>query len=115
MRAILLLLIVLVVVAIGAIATGFININQTRPAAAPDVDVNGSGVVASGGQAPRFEVETGRIAVGTEERTVRLPAIEVRPSGGAPAQNGQSAGAPQPPETGSAPAGGVPTTNSTQP
>ncbi len=102
MRAILLLLILLIVVAIGAIATGFININQTQAAAAPDIDVNQSGVVASGGQAPQFDVETGKIGVGTQERTVKLPAIEVRPAdGGAAAQQQQ--------------ANGVAATDSTQP
>ena len=105
MRAILLLLILLIVVAIGAIATGFININQTQAAAAPDIDVNQSGVVATGGQAPQFDVETGKIGVGTQERTVKLPAIEVRPAdGGAAAQQQQQQQA-----------NGVATTDSTQP
>nr|WP_294170469.1 hypothetical protein [uncultured Sphingomonas sp.] len=103
MRAILLLLILLIVVAIGAIATGFININQTQAAAAPDIDVNQSGVVAKGGQAPQFDVETGKIGVGTQERTVKLPAIEVRPADGAAAQQQQQQ------------ANGVATTNATQP
>ncbi len=114
MRAILLLLIVLVVVAIGAVATGFININQTQSAAAPDIDVNGSGVAASGGRAPQFDVETGKIGVGTQERTVKLPAIEVRPAGG----GGQPAqpGAPQnDAQQGGAQQEAVATTNATQP
>ena len=88
MRAVLLILILLVVVAIGAIATGLININQTQPARAPDVDANASGVTATGGQAPKFDVETGKIAVGTQDRQVRLPSIEVRPAGNDAGRNG---------------------------
>ncbi len=109
MRAILLILILLVVVAIGAIATGFLNINQRQSAQAPQVEANGSGVAVTGGKAPQFEVETGKIAVGTRESTVKLPSIEVRPAGGgAPAAGNAQGGAP-------APANGVATTNSTQP
>ena len=59
MRAVLLLLILLVLVAIVAVATGLINITQTRPAEVPNVQATGNGVAASGGQTPAFDVETG--------------------------------------------------------
>ena len=86
MRAVLLLLILVVVVAIGAVATGLININQTQSAEAPDIDATRRGIEATGGQTPKFEVNTGQVAVGSQERTVKVPAIEVRPADGA-AQN----------------------------
>ncbi len=108
MRAILLLLILVVVVAIGAIATGFIDINQTRPADAPEIQAGREGVAVTGGQAPAFEVETGKIAVGTQERTVKLPGIEVRPA------DGNAAAGTQPSRAGQ-PADNVATTDSTQP
>lgn len=87
MRGIILILILLVVAAIAAVATGFINVSQTRSVAVPDVDATGNGVVARGGQAPAFKVETGKIEVGTGERTIKVPEIRVAPTG-----NGQ----PQP-------------------
>ena len=93
MRAVLLLLILVVVVAIGAVATGLVNINQVRPAQAPEIDATRRGVEATGGQTPRFEVDTGQVAVGSRDATVKVPAIEVRPA----EQNGAA------------------TTNSTQP
>lgn len=83
MRVILLILILVVVALIVAIATGFLDISQTRPAQAPDVSVNGTGVAAKGGQAPRFDVETGTVAVGTQSRNVQVPVVKVVP----PAQN----------------------------
>ena len=105
MRAVLLLLILVVVIAIGAIATGLININQTQSAQAPDIDATRRGVEASGGQTPKFDIETGKVAVGSRDATVKLPAIEVRPAGGSATQNPQAAPAPQ---------DEVATTNSTQ-
>jgi hypothetical protein len=86
MRAVLLLLILVVVVAIGAVATGLININQTQSARAPEIDATRRGIEATGGQTPKFEVNTGQIAVGSRDATVKVPAIEVRP-GDAAAQN----------------------------
>jgi len=60
-------------------SSGLINIRQTRSAEAPAVEANAAGVTASGGQAPAFDVETGKIAVGSESRnvTVKVPAIKV--------------------------------------
>ena len=44
MRAIIFILIVAVVVLIGGIATGFLNISQTRQAAVPEISTVGNGV-----------------------------------------------------------------------
>ena len=79
MRAVILILILVVVALIVAVASGLIDIRQTRSAEAPAVEANAAGVSASGGQAPAFDVETGKIAIGTESKnvTVKVPAIKV--------------------------------------
>jgi hypothetical protein len=95
MRAILFILILVVVAALIAVGSGFLDINQTRPAAAPDVDANGTGVTASGGQTPAFDIQTGSVAVGTTQTNVAVPRLEVRP----PNEQGNAAtNAAQPPQ-----------------
>jgi hypothetical protein len=81
MRAVILVLILIVVALIIAIQTGFLDIRQTRGAEAPEISANGSAVTATGGQAPAFDVETGKVAVGSrpENVTVRMPTVEVQP------------------------------------
>jgi len=83
MRAILLILILAVVALIVLMATGLIDINQTREAKAPHISASGKGVTATGGQAPAFDVETGTVTVGAKETNVTVPAPTVtvnRPS-----------------------------------
>lgn len=75
-----------VVVAIGAYY--FIDVDQTQEARLPDVDVS-----VEGGQAPEFDVKTGEVEVGTEEKkvlvpkvvmeeeTVTVPTVDVEPAG----------------------------------
>ena len=91
MRAILLVLILAVVVIIGAIATGFLDISQVRGARAPDIDASRNGVTATGGQAPSFDVQTGSVGVGTRDATIKVPEVQVNPPASqaapAPAQN----------------------------
>lgn len=94
MRAILFILIVAVVAVLVALATGFLDITQTRGARAPDVSVNSNGVAAAGGQAPTFDVETGTVAVGVKPANVTVPIVNVTPP------NGQTAPAPQSNQTG---------------
>ncbi len=79
MRVILFVLILAVLALIAAVATGFLDITQTRSAKAPDVRVDRSGVSAKGGQAPAFDIETGSVAVGSEPRNVAVPAVKVVP------------------------------------
>ena len=95
MRAILLILILAVVGLIVLIATGLLDISQTRPAEVPQVSVTGEGIVAEGGQAPAFDVETGTVSVGAEPAnvTVAVPTVQV---------NGADAGQAQPPAANSA-------------
>ena len=79
MRAVLLVLIIAVVAIIVAVATGFLNINQIRGAQAPQVSATSNGVVAKGGQAPAFDVQTGSVKVGSKDATVKVPTLEVQP------------------------------------
>ena len=90
-RAIIVILILAVLILLAGIGTGFIDINQTRSAAAPDLDATRNGVVATGGQTPAFEVETGSVTVGTKDAQVKVPAVEVQP----PAEANQSGNAAQ--------------------
>ncbi len=109
MRGVILILILLVVAAIAAIGTGFINIDQTRGAEVPAVSVTDNGVVARGGQAPAFDVSTGKVELVP-------PKIQVTPQGDqqpAPAQGPVPAPSqPQPQQQ--PPAAAPATTDSTQ-
>lgn len=78
MRALLFVLIVAVLVIIAGIASGFLNIDQIRGARAPDIAATTNGVTAKGGQAPAFDVETGSVKLGTKQRTVNVPTLEVQ-------------------------------------
>ncbi|MFL6760047.1 hypothetical protein [Sphingomonas sp.] len=93
MRALLLILIIAVVAILIALASGFLNINQTRQAKAPEVSTTANGVTARGGQAPAFDVETGSVKVGTKATTVKVPALVVekpaRNQAAAATNNGQ--------------------------
>ncbi len=79
MRNIFLFLIIVVLALIAAVATGLLDINQIRPAKAPTISTDSNGVTASGGQTPKFEVETGTVSVGTKpkEVTVPVPSVQV--------------------------------------
>jgi hypothetical protein len=78
MRAVLFVIIIAVLLLIAAIATGFLDINQIRGARAPQISAAGKGITAKGGQAPAFEVETGSVKVGTQQKTVNMPKLEVQ-------------------------------------
>jgi hypothetical protein len=56
------------------------DVDQTKEAKAPDVDVN-----VSGGQAPEFNVTGPEVNVGMENRTVQVPDVDVN----VPAENAQ--------------------------
>ena len=78
MRPILLILILAVVALIAAIATGYVDISQTRGAEAPRLEASDGSIRAQGGQAPAFEVQTGSVEVGTRPTDVPVPKIEVK-------------------------------------
>ena len=77
MRAVLFIIIIALIVVLAGIATGFVDINQIRGAKAPHIAATHNGVTAKGGQAPAFEVETGSVKVGTQQKTVNVPKLEV--------------------------------------
>ena len=56
------------------------DVDQTRNAQLPDVDVN-----VTGGQTPEFNVTGPEVTVGTENRTVQVPDVDVK----VPAENAQ--------------------------
>jgi uncharacterized membrane protein (Fun14 family) len=62
MRTLLVLLAVAVLVLVGLMQFGIVSIDQTRPAVV---------------QAPKFEADVARVSVGTENKTVAVPTIEV--------------------------------------
>jgi hypothetical protein len=77
MRTVLLILIVAIIVVIAGVASGFLNINQTREAKAPEVSATRNGVMAKGGQAPAFDVQTGSVKVGSKQANVKVPEVVV--------------------------------------
>jgi hypothetical protein len=81
MRTVIIVLIIAIVVLIGGITSGFINVSQIRGAKAPQISTTRNGVTAKGGQAPAFDVETGSVKVGTKDTTVKVPAVEVQRPG----------------------------------
>ena len=79
MRALIFVLIIAILAIIVAIATGFLDINQIRGAKAPQVSATQNGLVAKGGQAPAFDVETGSVKVGSKSANVKVPTLVVQP------------------------------------
>jgi hypothetical protein len=57
----------------GMALTGACEVNQTKEAEAPDVDVN-----ASGGQLPEFDVDAKEVVAGTTEKQVDVPDVDVK-------------------------------------
>lgn len=72
--------ITILLAAAGGLALGACDVDQTKNAQLPDVDVN-----ATGGQLPEFNVTPPEISVGTENRTVEVPDVDVK----VPAENAQ--------------------------
>ena len=77
MRAILVLLGVAALVLLGAMALGLVKFDQTQVAQLPRLE---------GGQAPKFEVDTAKVKVGTQQQTVEVPDISVQKPGEAAPQ-----------------------------
>lgn len=50
------------------------DVDQTKEGEMPDVDVN-----ASGGQLPEFNVEGPTVNVGSENKTIEVPTVDVDP------------------------------------
>lgn len=71
-RTILVILAIAALVLLVLLATGILNVNQTKEAQLPDVDVS-----AQGGQAPAFDVDAKEVVVGTTETNVSVPDVDV--------------------------------------
>lgn len=71
-RTVLIILALAALVLLALLATGVLNVNQTREAKLPDVDVS-----AAGGQAPAFDVDAKEVVVGTTETNVTVPDVDV--------------------------------------
>jgi hypothetical protein len=70
MRFILTVLVVVVLIAIVGIYTGYLNVSQTRAGALPSIAV-------TGGQAPKFDVQTANVSVTNTTETVKVPHLNV--------------------------------------
>lgn len=64
----------------GGLGLAACDVDQTKNAQLPDVDVN-----VTGGQAPEFNVTGPEVNVGMENRTVQVPDVDVN----VPAENAQ--------------------------
>jgi hypothetical protein len=78
MRALLVLLGLIVLAAALLMIFGMISIDQTQTAQLPSISVEG-------GQAPQFEADVGSVDLGTQNRTVAVPTIDVEKANNAAA------------------------------
>ena len=69
MRAALIALVIIVLLAIVAVATGFVNLSGDA-GKLPEVSVQG-------GRAPSMDADVGKVVVGTKETSVDVPKVEV--------------------------------------
>ena len=72
--------ITILLAAAGGLALGACDVDQTKNAQLPEVDVN-----VTGGQAPEFNVTGPEVSVGTENKTIQVPDVDVK----VPAENAQ--------------------------
>ena len=64
--------IALMLAAASGLGLAACDVDQTKNAQLPDVDVN-----ATGGQLPEFNVEGPTVEVGSENRTITVPTVDV--------------------------------------
>ena len=57
---------------VGCFALGACDVDQTKEGEMPEVEVN-----ASGGQLPEYDVDAPEVKVGTENKTVEVPTVDV--------------------------------------
>lgn len=57
---------------VGCLALGACDVDQTKEGELPEVEVN-----ASGGQLPEFDVDAPTVNVGTENKTIEVPTVDV--------------------------------------
>ncbi|HYG63839.1 MAG TPA: hypothetical protein VEL74_14775 [Thermoanaerobaculia bacterium] len=59
---------------VATIATTGCRVQQTEEGEMPDVDVS-----AEGGKMPEYDVDAADVEVKTEERTIKVPDVDVKP------------------------------------
>jgi uncharacterized lipoprotein len=72
--------ITIILAAASGLGLAACDVDQTKNAQLPDVDVN-----ATGGQLPEFNVTPPEVSVGTENKVVQVPDVDVN----VPAENAQ--------------------------
>jgi uncharacterized lipoprotein len=72
--------IALILAAASGLGLAACDVDQTKNAQLPEVDVN-----VTGGQAPEFNVTGPEVTVGTENKTIQVPDVDVK----VPAENAQ--------------------------
>ncbi len=60
---------------IASLGLAACDVDQTREAEAPEVDVD-----ASAGQLPRYDVDAPEVNVGTENVVVQVPTVDIDPA-----------------------------------
>ena len=65
------LLLSVLLILIGGIATGFINLQRTQEGSLPRIAVEG-------GKLPKFNAEVAKVEVGTRNETVEVPTVDVK-------------------------------------
>ncbi|WP_313808559.1 hypothetical protein [Sphingobium sp.] len=65
------LLLILLLVLAGGIATGFIDLQKTQEGSLPHVAV-------TGGSLPRYEASVAKVEVGKRKETVEVPTVDVK-------------------------------------
>jgi hypothetical protein len=69
MRAILGLAVIVILLLIAGLWLGLLRVDQTQQAELPKVSL-------SGGQAPKFDVQTATVNVGTTQTTIDVPKVD---------------------------------------
>lgn len=65
------LLLVVLLILVAGIATGFINLQRTQEGVLPRIAVEG-------GQLPKFDADVAQVKVGTRNETVEVPTVDVK-------------------------------------
>lgn len=73
MRGILALIGLVALGVVVLISIGMLRIDQQQGASLPSISFN-----AKGGQLPKFKAETGEIGIGTTNKTVEVPSVEMK-------------------------------------
>ena len=68
MRTLVVLIGIAALVLLAAMMLGFVRFDQTQTAQLPRLE---------GGQAPKFDADVAKVRLGTENRTVEVPSVEV--------------------------------------